>query len=832
MGGSINFLPHYHSLLEGLKYYASSPGKLTNNDQAKALNYLYTGVLSRIVQYNSTSEPSLVIDIEGFLDLTSKQIKNLQKKKKQAVIDFSKDEYAKRIEGKITEANSFTEELREHVTKSYEKIHDDIRKIIEEIEDIKRSVGENAEKLEAKQKELERLMPLKMMFGGLNILTQCLSFLGPKGAAVGGVLSAGLNIGKGFACKNGANSACVNINLPAAAGQNIHLAQQGLARQKADVADKQYQQEKQELNKKNQKIHAKAADRIERQFQFNEQKIKGHYAQKREEELKAPLSPEQKARKVEFKKEGGLHGELFDDPAQWSPEQKEKQENYLRKKKEIEFIDKCEKQDIERLTKEKKAELQELKEIEDELNKPVKPKKVDRAAVILEKAQAAVAVAQAGVDLYNEKQNCDAEMEEVKKAIEANKEQMKQMIEYEKNIVSFYNDTLGAMKKDVDEFQDNLGKDSQVSLDVKKFSIKKYLGEIKHTTQKLTKGLSASIDGDLALTIQQVQEGLETTIGIYDRIQTFEEQVELANYIAHIGSDHTGLRVSDPTLQQAINRLDQVITQNVFLAEYSKAISALKQWAFPFAKLYLGEFEILTNEKMTLEDVVDIAAENLIKIKEKVSKSFTFIDKYGAAVGNGSFKNGPSTRPFYVWNGKDFPGYVQNFLQGRTTVFTAYLTEDMPSAVKFWNVGIKIRHSDSTQQKVINKTLQQYKIDLTTCGTSYFKYENESYAMSNGSFNIWYHIEKKKDKTPIHSSESYKKLSKGNAMLSPYGSWHVQLQHAKEGPSFYDLLKSSGIKLDPSEISLELEGDGYYVDEIKLKNIDSDLNVKKYYASY
>lgn len=146
----------------------------------KVLSYLYAATLTKIQNLEMDLDSSLIIDVNGYLDLVKEDIstlKNLEDEdSKVKLINKYKNEYRGRIDKKIQESKDL---IQKDVLPEFDKIAKEINKkinnLIKEILELEKKAEEDKEKLIEKKHELEEQMKFHMLFGVLKIFGAALS---------------------------------------------------------------------------------------------------------------------------------------------------------------------------------------------------------------------------------------------------------------------------------------------------------------------------------------------------------------------------------------------------------------------------------------------------------------------------------------------------------------------------------------------------------------------------------------------------------------------------------------------------------------------------------
>ena len=428
-----------------------------------------------------------------------------------------------------------------------------------------------------------------------------------------------------------------------------------------------------------------------------------------------------------------------------------------------------------------------------------------------------------GIDTYNQYKNDKGKLATINNAIQQIENTILKLKEYEDAIHDMISPMLHDMEDDLKKVVDSLKNQTQVSLDVSRYRMQSTLRNMKLQIHELTQGFK--VEGRLARCIEQEEEAMNTIINIYEHIENYHDQQNLANYIANICSASAGLiNVTDPNLVQAIEELEITIRSNILLEQYRTTIDALKQWVFPFAQVYLQELKLPEQFKpeKNLENQVTEAKSEIEKIKRKVALYKTSVQKSDQYIHNGEFSSKyRSTKPFFVWKNEEHNKLISALLSGEEVLAKADILDSPKgkSGIKFNLVELNLKAKNETMQGEINEKLVFFQISATHLGNSYYECDKKVYSIASPSQTIQYSFEKKEDGTPVDENDVYKKIKDGDLMLSPYAMWKLKLIETQSA-SFEDLKKYK------DEIDLELVGfGGYIADGINI----STLHVDDYY---
>ncbi|GBN58883.1 hypothetical protein AVEN_245906-1 [Araneus ventricosus] len=417
--------------------------------------------------------------------------------------------------------------------------------------------------------------------------------------------------------------------------------------------------------------------------------------------------------------------------------------------------------------------------------------------------------------MHGEMKEDKEKMDTITKSMEEMKDKIVMLREYEENIYEATAPMLQEMEDHLKDISAKLGTKSHVSLDVTKWQVQSSLKDMKLQMQQLTEG--HDVKDDLSRSIEKLDEVMTTLINVYDRIQSYQDQQNLANYIADISSvAASNINIKDQQLVNAVNHLEFVIRANIVLEQYKSAIDALKQWVFPFADHYI-EREMLPSQlelDKNIENLVQNAARQIEAIKQK-------IDLYDASIMKGDqyleceefSSRYVSSQPFYVWKNEENRRSISNLLSGEEVVLKADVKESAPhkDAIKFSEIEFEFKIKNETAKSLLSQILKGFDIRATHLGNSYYRYANKISLITGDSVTISYSYEKNDDGIPIRSNEVYSRLKSGDLLLSPYTLWEVRMIKQTSKYSFQDLEKYK------NEISVELSGLGSYVDTSEIR---------------
>ncbi|GBN84786.1 hypothetical protein AVEN_6331-1 [Araneus ventricosus] len=412
--------------------------------------------------------------------------------------------------------------------------------------------------------------------------------------------------------------------------------------------------------------------------------------------------------------------------------------------------------------------------------------------------------------MHGEMKEDKEKMDTITKSMEEMKDKIVMLREYEKNIYDTTAPMLQEMEDHLKDISAKLGTKSHVALDVTKWQVQSSLKDMKLQMQQLTEG--HDVKDDLSRSIEKLDEVMTTLINVYDRIQSYQDQQNLANYIADISSvPASNINIKDQQLVNAVNHLEFVIRANIVLEQYKSAIDALKQWVFPFADRYIERHMLPSQLELdnNIENLVENAARQIEAINQKIALYDASIMKGDQYLECEEFSSRyVSTQPFFVWKDEEYRSSISNLLSGKEVVLKADVKESAPhkDAIKFSEIDFDLKLKNETAQPLLYETLKAFDIRATHLGNSYYRYANKISLITSDSVTISYSYEKNDDGIPIRSNGVYSRLKSGDLLLSPYTLWKLRIIKRTSKYSFQDLEKYK------NEINVELSGLGSYVD--------------------
>jgi hypothetical protein len=407
------------------------------------------------------------------------------------------------------------------------------------------------------------------------------------------------------------------------------------------------------------------------------------------------------------------------------------------------------------------------------------------------------------------KENTGA-LEEIDRSIKDAKDRFEELTKYEDSVQNSLLPMIRAVGREMESVQSSLASKSKVSLLITSWGVQTALKEVKLHLRQFTARFQ--VQENLSRCIEKLDDAMTTLIDIYDRIEDYREQKQLVDYIADIasaGSDN--IQITDRNLRGAISTLEKTINVNILFGQYENIVAAFKQWVFPFAELWLENFNLPSHRMIngTYEGISSVITSQIRTLKSKLTEYKTSVIRgvhsfiHIAQFGNG-FK---SAKPFYVWYNKRYRCAIMNLLAGKEVVLKADILYGVKeNAVKFNVIEINFKTEYRGVQDELDRLLINFHVKLTHHGNSHYKCGNKFYIIMGDKQTIEYSKEKTGDGQPVDHNYVYSRLWSGDLLLSPYAMWSVRLVNVTN-------VNFAKLQIFGKFVDLELVGRGQYVSE-------------------
>ena len=762
-------LPFYESLLTRLDNHGDLIKESSiADDHKKVLKYVYTSTQNTIFQLRHNYDTNFVVNINSYLEIVSENVDTLNglnaDKNVLAVIDNYKKDYAAGFDEKIIEAlDLISSQITPAVDDIQVKLHDETLNLLQEIEEMKNSTLENRNKLQQQRAKLKNKVGLKVMLGSLKLIGTAISCLGPQGAAVGAIISGGASMSESvFLDSSKADKEFAKVKADVL--KNQQLIQSNLKAWK---------------DEKNKMFNQMIDDVLQEIEPYSDNSLKNLT------QFVTNVRNEYNAKKDDI---------YYDD-------------SELRKK----------------LAEEIAKEISQLEETYfggvRNTNNENKNEILDK----LKKCDQIIDIASKQLEVYKDINKETNKINEMDAAIKAAEETLKALQQKTQDVYNILFPMLQNIQKDTEKQIKDLENKSLVALDVGRLQVQQSLKKTLKLLSSFTQGFE--VEEEFISLIDDLKEAMMTVINIFDRIQNYQDQQALGNYIADINSAHIqGITITDVALNSAYRDLEISIRSGVILQQYNLAIAAFKHWVFPLAENYLVEFKPPKTEGFESNNtdiLVSDISNQITKIRRKVKEYNSLITENEAHIMNGDFNSElVSSKPFCVWKNANSRAMIKKLLSGEEISISANINLYNKDAIKFNFAEFNFKAINQSLQAELVQNQKAFKISTTHMGNSHFRFNGNFYAITSTKLEIVYSFEKLANGVPAFKNDVYVKLKAGDIILSPYTNWKVKLTKATENISF-DVLEKFKDKVD-----LEIIGAGKYIEPYKIK-----VDVDSYYKT-
>lgn len=400
--------------------------------------------------------------------------------------------------------------------------------------------------------------------------------------------------------------------------------------------------------------------------------------------------------------------------------------------------------------------------------------------------------------------------------MDANIAQLEQQYEALKQFEDgIYNNLVPKIKEiqtSIVSMEERIKSQSHVQLDMSRWQIKETLGRVKamrpEQLSQYTEFIKQSMD--------EIGNGMNIMIDVYDRIDSYRDNADMAAYIANVGSSVP--RFKDPTLNDKLTDFNALLHSNLVFQRYKLAIEAFGQHYFPFASMILDKFELpntlcMNDTQSLITNAVDIIHElNQKIIEEKIS--FGFYNQYIIIDSDASF---------YTWSYEKANEQISKLLKGESIILNADIQNGiLDSAVKFKELQVKFVLQNESLQGRFDEMLQNFDISLEIIDDCFYRCNDKIYYISfAGVLLLEFSFERNPTTgKPQRMNLVYKQILENEPFISPYTTWNIKLKN-KDRNNRMDFTKLKTFINEP--MNLTLTGIGQFIDrELKMPDICND----------
>jgi hypothetical protein len=397
-------------------------------------------------------------------------------------------------------------------------------------------------------------------------------------------------------------------------------------------------------------------------------------------------------------------------------------------------------------------------------------------------------------------------------AIQQLEAEQKKLNDFKSDVSKNLTPSLHQVVDGAEQMQKSLISKSKIALDFSRMAVSRSFENIKEQLRASLKSFNTG-KGFINI-VRQLEQAIDTSAQIYERIEDYKEKRRLVQYLAKLAAP----TVSDPRLE----RYKQEVQRNLVLEQYSRAVAAVRQWAFPFASLFLGDFTDLDSfsNAVTIHAFMNQVKDRVRALKTRVAGQYAQIDaRIDTFLFSGPFNPTSENGSFYIWKYSEHDWEIRDLLRGQAVSFVADInrTSSLISALKFKHIELQITSKKPLLRNKISNALKGVRVAMKHSGLSNYRYENQIFQMSNDEgFTIKYGL-KGQGETPDTFNEVFRKMKEGSFMLSPYTQWTIKLVGIPQ--NFIQLFEK-----DLTSIELHLVGHGQFVQTERSRAHNLDLS--------
>lgn len=425
----LSFISYYESLRDRIVQYSRT---LTGKpDDQKAINFLYTSVLSRLFAIKSQKSNIAVVNLLDYMEIVEKRMKRLQEVKKTEYINQYRDEYKSVLNEKIVAAGNLVQKtVVPRINSIITATDDRIKELLAEIFAKKEKTQKEIAKAKENKKKLESKLLLHFIMAPLKLVGSALSLLGPPGMIAGAAIATGTSIAES-------------------------VIDSSLTQQKVTVPSGPAKAEVLRISKQ-----------AKRNFELLEQQLNDLYVILRNDNC-TELKPVERNMDALMVKITGVT-----------------------KSDEIPNAN-----DIKQIQESRKQLLSVIENTVKALEERAKSDDIIKSAVKkLGYMKNIVKVGEAGVEVYGQIRDDETKIQEVDETLQALDEQLQVFRQHEQNIYNIMIPQLKMVEQSIKFAVENSKGKSHVELDISRWTIQSTLGDVKNLFNQMTKGFLVSSD--------------------------------------------------------------------------------------------------------------------------------------------------------------------------------------------------------------------------------------------------------------------------------------------------------------------------------------------------
>ena len=278
-----------------------------------------------------------------------------------------------------------------------------------------------------------------------------------------------------------------------------------------------------------------------------------------------------------------------------------------------------------------------------------------------------------------------------------------------------------------------------------------------------------------------------------------------------------------------INELDVMINSNILLKKYKVAYQALEQYEFPFSFNHLTIPKYLDINNFSFPAVVKLVGNRLETILTELDNYRNVIHPTDKDVMVSPFSGRRNSEfPLFVWKNQEHNNVISRLLSGKEVFLNADIMKVTNGweAVKFDDIKLDFVTDNPDDQRVLDKNMPFFDIQLTHMGDNHYRFKNKIYTVKTIDIPFRYSLDNERGGNS-RSNKVYQKFKTGELLLSPYANWKVKLYAIK--PSTVNF---TSLEQFVNKVNLELGGHGSYIEQEDSPNDNYDYKSMQYCELY
>jgi len=426
----------------------------------------------------------------------------------------------------------------------------------------------------------------------------------------------------------------------------------------------------------------------------------------------------------------------------------------------------------------------------------------------------------AGVTWVNNIREDTAKVKQIGSMIDQAEQKAQDLANYKESVQTVLGPFTSSVFADLEESKASLKDKSAVALRVSQWQVQDTLRKMNGFLQDFTQAFP-DVSKKYARLVENLKEGFNLLIDLYNQIQEAMEHMRFADFIANIHSD-VGEKTGLGMYEKMYKELEMALLGSLIMNEWGITVQNFYQWTFPLSKHFERSFEAkkfpdyLSRNLQNITELLDLLIPDIsnwmgdLRIELKKYKSALVPSIDDELILSSFDSNSKSTIPFFKWTWEEHQDIIEHFLSGN--MITVSITPDFAdeyhmSAVKFSFAEIALTARDPEDQPEIDSLLNNLRIKMVHSGISRYLFEDQQYEMIGARQVIQYNFEKNSTGQRKAANNIYNKMRNGDLILSPYTVWTFQLFKAYPKMEFdFSELSEYSRKVD-----VELVGSGSFV---------------------